>query len=244
VAFNKESNGFIFIFLTVMVLVVATSLSFVSEALKPIITKNEEIDKKTQILKSVIIVPEAEEKTKFTKDFVESTYQTGITEMVVDYQGNVKEGVNAFKLDFKKELKKPEAERSYPVYKYTEGAEAYYIISLEGLGLWDRIWGYMAVNKDLNTIKGATFDHKGETPGLGARITEYGFRSQFQKEKLFSDNEYNFSILKGEANEAAVTDAYKVDGLSGATITSTGVNDMLEKCVKLYQPFFDLTKQN
>ncbi len=242
-SFNKESNGYIFTFLVGMVLVVATLLSFITSALSPIIDQNVELDKKTQILQSVIIVTEEAEDTTFTKDFVESTYGGNITEMVVNSEGETI-GDNAFELDFKKELKKDLADRNYPVYEYEKDGKVNYIIPLEGLGLWDRIYGYLALEDDFNTIRGASFGHVGETPGLGARLTEYWFRSQFQGKKLYGDDgSFALDVLKGEGN-AGVDEkgGYKVDGMSGATITSDGTEDMLAKCVDLYQPFFNTVK--
>lgn len=254
--FNKDSNGYIVVFLVVMVLVVAVSLSFVNSALKPTITRNQVVDVKSQILKSVIDVPEGQTASDIlTESFVLQEYDSKIEELLVDYQGAsidpATSDMTPFEIakpeNFKKELKKPVEERRYPVFKYSaESGDTYYIFPLSGLGLWDMIWGYMAVGSDYNTIKGAAFDHKGETPGLGARITEPWYGNQFNGKKLFSTDEYEYKLymMKGENNAVVDTDDYAVDGLSGATLTANGLASMLEVGAENYKPFFTNKRNN
>lgn len=234
---NRDSNGYIVVFLLVMVFVVAVSLSLMNSVLKPTIDRNVMVDKKTQILKSVITDP----SVVYTDEYVLSTYKDHIKEFIINNKGEIRpsEGDEAFDIDLAKMLKEPEADRKYPVFKYTDDNGSYYIFPLSGLGLWDKIWGYVSVEPDFNTIRGTAFDHKGETPGLGARITEDWFRNQFHGDKFYDDKgDYALTILKGN-NPEAETSPYKVDGVSGATLTSNGVNNMLKNCIALYKPFFD-----
>ena len=236
---DKDSNGYIVIFLVVMVLVVAVSLSFVNSGLKPTIKLNEMVDKKTQILKSVVDVPAEGDVAKF----VLGTYKEHIEEKVLNSKGEIIESdESAFDIQFEKEVKLPEEERHYPLYIYNGDEGTYYIIPLTGLGLWDKIWGYLAIKQDFETIRGAAFDHKGETPGLGARITEDWFREQFNGKELFDESgDYDFKVLKGSGNPQVATDPHVVDGISGATLTCQGVNAMLARCVEFYEPFFEKT---
>lgn len=242
--FNRDSTSYILIFVAIMVGVVAISLAFVSSALQPTIKDNEVLDKKIQILSSVITDQE------FTKDFVNAQYEGNIEEMLVDKDGN-KIAVDAdnkpfdIALNFNKEIRKPEEERRYPVFKYSGDNGEYYILPLEGQGLWDRIWGYVSVESDFNTIYGSSFGHKGETPGLGALITEMWFQKQFNGKKAFDvDGVYQLEVLKGQGNELAKTSAYDVDGISGATITAQGVDAMLEKGFNMYKPYFEKVSEN
>lgn len=242
-SFNKESNGFIITFVVIMVVLVSLSLSLISSGLKPLKDKNEIVDKKIKILKSVINVDEKEEKKLFTSEFVLQEYENKIEEVVVDYLGNVKEGLSAFEIDFKKETRKPQEERSYPVFIYQSGGEKHYIIPLIGMGLWDEISGYLSLKEDFNTIQGTAFDHKAETPGLGAKIADHWFRQQFQDKQLYDEqNNYALRILKGEGHKEVKTNKHVVDGMSGATLTAQGTDVMIEKSVKLYSPFFEKVK--
>lgn len=227
-----------------MVGVVAISLAFISSALQPTIKENEVLDKKIQILSSVIFDKE------FTKEFVDSQYENNVEELLVDKDGKplaIDANNQPFDvaLNFNKEIRKPVEERRYPVFKYTGSEGTYYILPLEGQGLWDRIWGYVSVEGDFNTIYGSSFGHAAETPGLGALITEMWFQQQFKgKEAYDVDGEYSLEILKGQGNDAAKTSQYKVDGISGATITSQGVNVMLAKGFDMYKPFFETQSEN
>lgn len=251
--FNRDSNGYILVFLLAMVFVVAVSLSFVNSALDPTIKQNQIVDTKTQILKSVVQVPEGKSPSDvFTQEFVLNEYDNKIEEIMVNHLGEPidlstsEETPFQVAQSFKKELKKPEDQRRYPVFLYSaQDGGTYSILPLSGLGLWDAIWGYLAVGKDFNTIKGAAFDHKAETPGLGARITEQWYGEQFEGKKLFDgDYEYNLMMKKGENNPEVDTDPYVVDGLSGATLTAQGLATMIENGALNYKPYFNKSRNN
>ena len=122
----------------------------------------------------------------------------------------------------KNEQKKPLEEQSLPVFRAEpDDGEKVIIIPVEGKGLWGPIYGYVSLKSDMNTIYGTNFDHKGETPGLGAEINTTAFESQFHGKKLFdNDNFISVQVLKGGAPE---NDIHGVDAISGGTITSKGL---------------------
>ena len=110
-------------------------------------------------------------------------------------------------------------------------------------GLWDWISGYIALESDLNTVKGIAFDHKQETPGLGARITTSEVQERYKGKEIFDGSELvSVSMVKGEGNPGL--SSHQVDGMSGATITGKGVNQMLEHYLECYTSYFEKIKSN
>ncbi len=122
--------------------------------------------------------------------------------------------------------------------------DSLYIVPLQGKGLWGPIWGYLALGKDFNTVSGATFGHKGETPGLGAEIAEDAFQQQFTGKSLFDTlgNFTSITVQKGGADKYAGGAEHAVDAISGGTMTSNGVTAMLSDCLEYYRPFFQNMK--
>lgn len=231
------TNRYIFIYSTVMVIVVAAILSTTATILKPLQEENEEIAKIQSILKSIHI--------ESPRDSAKILYQKMvIDEKVVDSEGNVIEGEEAFDVDMKKEVKKDVDKRKLPLYitKKDNGNVAY-IVPLHGKGLWGPVWGYIAFGDDMKTILGATFDHKAETPGLGAEINKDPFSDQFLGKTIFDDsgNFTSIKVIKGGAKEG---DLHGVDAISGGTITSDGVTDMLYDCLIGYKTYFENVKNS
>jgi len=152
------------------------------------------------------------------------------------------------KLSIFKEYKKPAAERTLPVYvvgkKDNPSEVESFVLPTYGNGLWDNIWAYVAIDGDAETIEGIVFDHKGETPGLGARITDAEIQERFVGKKLaYEASSINApDFQKGEGNNFD-NEPQKVDGMSGATITGTGVNAMLDAYMTLYQPYLVTKKK-
>jgi len=234
---NKtNTNGYTFMFAIIMVVVVASVLAFTATSLQPIQNENVRQEKMQNILATVGIETERSE--------AEGLYNKYITETIaLKEDGSVDDKADAFTVDLARELKKPENEQIYPLYiADIEGAK-YYIIPLRGKGLWDAIWGYIALKDDINTIKGAVFDHKGETPGLGAEITQVWFRERFADEKIYdgSGNLIGVSVVKGNVGPSNKDDN-KVDAISGATITGDGVSDMISERLQHYLPYFKKQK--
>ncbi|MFK7900963.1 MAG: NADH:ubiquinone reductase (Na(+)-transporting) subunit C [Cyclobacteriaceae bacterium] len=238
----RQSNGYIIGFSAVLTIVLGGLLALAATKLKEPQRIQQELDTKKKILGAVMNIPEGVDVLDF--------YDKNIESMVVDTKGNLLEGVNAEDINVRKEYKKTNAsDKRLPVFKFKsqvhEGQVEAYILPIYGNGLWDEIWGYIALADDFNSLKGAIFDHKAETPGLGARITDAEIQNRF-KGKRISDADGNLvcvRMLKGEGNEVNATDYNVVDGLSGATMTSNGVNAMLESYVKLYSPFLQKEKQ-
>jgi len=219
-----------------MVIVVAAILSVAAMTLQPYQKKNIEINNKQNILTSVNIESSAKD--------AEALYEEYILEgFVINSQGELKEEVDASKVDMKKELAKPLEERNLPVFISSLNDSKQYIIPVYGKGLWGPIWGYVALDNDLSTIYGANFSHKGETPGLGAEIDTKDFQSKFFGKQIFNENGLfvSVSILKG--GTANPDSKYEIDGISGGTITSVGVDEMLKDCLSSYEPYFKSIKQ-
>jgi len=232
------SNTYIFIFSTVMVMLVATLLSFVAEQLKPFQEKNVEIEKKLDILRSVGIARDLDD-VKDKDNYVEEAYEQNITRsFVIDAEGELKEDVEAFRVNLKAELAKSPEERSLPVFVYLEedGTEIF-ILPLQGKGLWGPIWGYISLQDDVSTIYGAIFAHAKETPGLGAEINTEWYQAQYLGKKIFDDAGLFTSVrvVKGGADPS---DPHAVDAISGGTITSVALQEMMLECLGNYETFF------
>ena len=230
---NTDSNRFTFGFSVVMVLVVAVSLSWVAMVLKPYQKENKNRAKKQSILSSIGIDSSPEE--------VDEIFAKYVRQLVLDEQGKEKHGEKAFEIDLATELKKKPSLQRFPLYiAQKEDGRTYYIVPLRGFGLWDAIWGYIAIEEDLQTVYGASFDHKSETPGLGAEISTPAFSKQFQGKKIKSDDGKMFLrlIKGGVASIPASQRNYGVDAVSGGTITSDGVSNMIkERLERIYSVF-------
>jgi Na+-transporting NADH:ubiquinone oxidoreductase subunit C len=232
---KQFSNTYIFIFSTVMVTIVAILLSFVAEELRPVQNRNLEVEKKTDILKSVSKAEKIDE-VKNRDLYIEEEYSKYITGgYVINPAGERKEGIDAFNVNLKVELAKPLEEMNLPVFIFTDDDSTHkYIIPMRGRGLWGPIWGYVSFYDDFNTIYGAVFDHSKETPGLGAEINQPFFQAQFVNKKILDENGNLISvkIVKGGARP---NDIHAVDAISGGTITSTAVQEMMKQCLGNYE---------
>lgn len=234
------SNFYIFMFASVMVILVAALLSFVSEELRPLQERNVELEKKTDILSSVGMtegIKEADDKGKFIEDNFADYIQKSI---VVNSRGEVIEGRDAFEITKKlqEEIDKPVDERGLPIFMFeSEKKGTKYIIPVRGKGLWGPIWGYVALDDDFKTISGAVYDHAKETPGLGAEINTDWFEGEFAGKTIFDDqgNFTSITVVKGGADPS---NTHAVDAISGGTITSKGLEKMLYDCFKPYVSYF------
>ena len=224
---NRDSNSYTFIYASALVVIVAALLSIAAIGLKPAQSKNVRVAKKTDILKSVGIPSTAADAEAKYKQYIKKTY-------IVNAAGDEVDG-EAFDVDLKVELTKAVSDRLLPIYEcLLDDGSKKYILPVRGKGLWGPIWGYIAVNEDKQTIYGATFGHKGETPGLGAEIEKEFFQVQFKGKKILKDGKVKFTVAKGGA---APGDDYAVDAISGGTITSKGVQAMLLECLDAYSAF-------
>lgn len=246
----QQSNAYIITFSVILTVVLGLLLSGTSQVLAPIQKKAVELDTKKQILGAVL---ESSQLRAMKPNEILDFYENRISSKVVDINGNVLEkdadgnAIIAENVNVAKNYKMAPEKRQYPIFIFhkegnPDAVEAY-IVQVYGAGLWDEIWGFLALDTDLNTIAGVTFGHKGETPGLGARITEGAVQNRFQGKQIFdaSGNFQSVAMQKGEGKDYS-DDLHKVDGLSGATITANGVNAMLTNYLQSYKAYFDKMK--
>jgi len=218
-----NSNKYTYIFAVVMVVLVAALLSIAATSLKPFQDKNVELEKKSDILRSIGV-----EGTD-----VDALFAQYITEQLVIQNGTVVESeITAFDIDMASAVSLAVEQRQVPLYKAKVEGNTYYVLPLRGKGLWGPIWGYVALEGDGNTILGATFGHKTETPGLGAEIATPIFQDQFPGKKLFTTAYEGIEVRKGDA-----AGEQQVDGISGGTITSVGVQSMISDCLQPYKAY-------
>jgi Na+-transporting NADH:ubiquinone oxidoreductase subunit C len=235
-AVNKDSNGYTFLFAIVLVIIVGAGLAAVATGLKPLQEKNVEVKKKMDILGALKI----ESSRKDAAEIYDGYMVVGEC-IVLSYDGEVKEGEVAFDVDIKAQYKDQnltEATRDYPLYVANVDGEKKYVIPIVGSGLWGPIWGYIAIDEDKETIYGATFDHKTETPGLGAEIKQSFYYNQYSGEKI--SNGGVFSPIKS-MKDGSGTEPGKVDGITGGTITSKGVEEMVNRTLAVYVEYFNKT---
>lgn len=246
----QQSNGYILRFTVILTVVLGGLLAGVTMVLRPTQQKSIELDTKKQILGAVTDL--SGKKGQEILDF----YNSAISSIVVDVNGNAidknekGEDMIAEKVNIAKNYKKDPESRQFPVFIFhavgDESDVQAYILPVYGVGLWGPIWGYVALDTDLNTVKGIAMDHETETPGLGARITSDEVKDRYKGKKLLDQNGDLVSIvmLKGENNPAEALDDHTIDGLSGATLTGVGVNDMIKNYMGYYQAYFNQLKQN
>lgn len=233
-----HSNQYTLIYAAVLSIITAVILAVTAEGLKPAQEANVALDTKSNILKAVRL--DYSERGK-----IENAYDDNIEEMVLNASGEILDGVDAKAVQLKNEINKAPAERKLPLYVYGgDGGKKYYIVPVRGVGLWGPIWGYVSLEDDFNTVYGAYFDHKGETPGLGAEIAEKPFQEQFQGKKIMSDGEFVSVNVVKETAKIPYGDEYRVDAISGGTITSNGTDEMLKNCIAPYLTYFDKVKKN
>jgi len=246
------SNRYIFLYASVMVIIVALMLSLAATILQPYQQKNLEIEKMKDILGSAHITAE-------TKDIPATYDKYVIEEIVVDEQGNLlasyakgkfsSGNIRAFDINIKEQLKtlSKTGKAQLPLYVIDKDGMRLYVIPLLGRGLWGPIWGTIALKDDFNSVAGVTFGHKSETPGLGAEISTQEFHKQFDNKKIFNENNEFVSVklVKGGVkNNPAISEIHGVDGISGGTITSDGTSEMIESNLKNYLPYFKKIKND
>ncbi|MBP1839071.1 Na(+)-translocating NADH-quinone reductase subunit C [Formosa algae] len=247
---RTDKNSYTIIFAIVMVFVVGALLAFTASSLKPRIAENQRIEKQQNILYAMGVNDNTEGSAVFvsTED-APDLFEKYITKQIVIENGTAKENDQAYLMDIKKEkaaASSDPSKRRLPLFVGEKDGESFYVIPVYGKGLWDAIWGYVSVNKDM-VVQGAYFDHKGETPGLGANIKERFFMDDFIGEHLLDDagNFKGITVSKSNAdpkNEDKTDN--EVDAIAGATITGDGVTAMLKSDLKLYKPYFDNLKNN
>jgi Na+-transporting NADH:ubiquinone oxidoreductase subunit C len=231
---DTNGNKYTFIYASAMVIIVAAILSVTALKLKPLQQKNINTEKKQNILSSVGIESTAVDAESIFAERIVQSY-------IVNASGEQIEGT-AFDIDLKRERAKPLADRLLPVYECKTDEGTKYILPMYGAGLWGPIWGYVAINDDMNTLYGAVFAHAGETPGLGAEISTKPFQEPFKGKTIYDSSGKLVSIIVAKAGESAPAE-HKVDGISGGTITGKGLQTMLLNDFTSYEAFFNKKKQ-
>jgi Na+-transporting NADH:ubiquinone oxidoreductase subunit C len=225
---NTNSNIYTIIYSSVMVILVAVLLAFTSQSLHSYQQKNADNDKRQQILRSINVT--------VTPNEAEAKYQELIKEAFLVNDNGEKVDGDAFAAD----VVKSATDHKYPVFVANIGGQNKYVIALHGTGLWGPLWGYISVEKDGNTIFGADFSHQGETPGLGAEIAKPEFSKEFIGKKLFVEGTFK-SVAVVKHGKSVEGQDY-VDGISGGTLTSNGVNRMLFDSLSGYVKFLTSLK--
>lgn len=226
---DRDSNAYTIIYASVMVVLVAVVLAFTSQSLRSIQQQNEMNDKRQQILRSINVIASSSEAEAKYNELIKDAF-------LVNENGEKIEG-DAFGVD----VVKAAAEHQYPVYVASVDGKTKYIMALHGAGLWNILWGYLSVDEDGNTIFGADFSHAGETPGLGAEISKSEFSREFIGKHLFMNGEFKSVAIVKPGKSVAGQDY--VDGISGGTITSQGVDRMLFNSLDGYVKFLTSQKQ-
>ena len=232
-----------------MTLLLGGLLSMISVSLKPLQDEQLELDAKKKILSAVMDIS----KIHADQETIIALYQSHVQSFLINSKGEIQtknaagEPLMAERISIQKNHKTPPEKRYFPVFLYKEEANSpsadVYIFPMFGAGLWDWISGYIALNNDLATIRGVVFDHKSETPGLGARITTAEVKNRYKNKKIFDKNSVlqSVNMIKGEKGEPL--DPHHVDGLSGATMTGRGVNTMLKEYLEYYLPYIQLEQK-
>lgn len=230
---KTNSNSYTIIYSAVIVVIVAFLLAFVFQALKPMQDANVALDKKKQILNSLNI-------RDLSNEEADAKYkEVVIADEVIDEKGKVVEAgtQGGEKAGFKLESKDYKAGK-LALYICKVNGSRKYVIPVYGMGLWGPISGYIALNEDKTTVYGAYFNHESETAGLGAEIKDnVAWQEKFQGKKVFTSGDDKTIALGVEKN---VTDpAIQVDAVTGATLTSNGVRDMLHEALGKYLTFLN-----
>jgi Na+-transporting NADH:ubiquinone oxidoreductase subunit C len=242
-AIDKNSNSYTFFFSILLVVIVGVSLSFASLTLKPRQVENSIQKEMMSILNTVGVKSERSN----VSDLFYSNIKERITlnhkgEVISQRSGKIdpKDSEDPFNVDVQKEYRSSQLSieaKQFPMYLAEVNGTKIAIIPMVGKGLWGPIWGYVALEEDFNTVYGAVFAHKSETPGLGAEISEGFFQDPFKGKKLYdeSGNLVSINVKKGGADE---TDAHAVDAITGGTITSNGVSEMMKRTFSIYSNYF------
>ncbi len=245
---NLENNGYTVLFATGMVIIVGALLAFVSSSLSEKIAENKRIEKQQNILYAMGINNNDETSVEFvSKDIVGAEFSKYITKQLVITGTEAVEDNSAYLIDIKKEAteaKNPNYNRRLPLFIGEKDGVTLYIVPVRGKGLWDAIWGYIALDSQM-VVQGVYFDHQGETPGLGANIKERFFMDDFKGEHILDGDTFKgIAAVKGNADPKNLNKIdFEVDAIAGATITGTGLSVMLKKDLAMYVPYLKTLKQ-
>ncbi|PKA99289.1 Na+-transporting NADH:ubiquinone oxidoreductase subunit C [Flavobacteriaceae bacterium MAR_2009_75] len=241
-AINTDKNVYTVVFAAIMVVVVGSLLAFMASGLKDRIQENERFEKQQNILYAMGVNENQDEGSVafIPTDKVEEQFSKYIKEQIVIKGDEVVQNDEAYLIDMKRQLalyskgETPEL----PLFIGEKDGKKSYIIPMYGKGLWDAIWGFISLDESM-TVQGVYFDHKGETPGLGANIKQRYFMDDFKGETILAGTRYaGINVAKGNNDPLNETkDDNEVDALAGATITGNGVSAMIKESVNLYKDY-------
>jgi len=243
-AINTEKNSYTVIFSTVMVIVVGTILAFLASSLSDKIKENERLEKQQNILYAMgINQNEGEGNVSFIPtDQVAGEFSKYIKEQLIIEGDKITKDDQAYLIDLKKQATaaKNGETRKLPLFVGDKGGSKFYIIPMRGKGLWDAIWGFVALD-DRMVVQGVYFDHAAETPGLGANIKQRYFMDDFSGESILAGTKYaGIAVAKGNNDPLnQIKDDNEVDALAGATITGNGVSAMISESVNMYKDYLE-----
>ena len=247
-AINTDKNSYTILFATGMVIIVGALLAFVSSNFKEKIIENKRIEKQQNILYAMGVNENDETSVEFvSKNIVGQEFSKYIVKQYVVTGTEAVEDANAYLIDIKKEeakAKDSNYKRRLPLFIGEKDNATFYIVPVRGKGLWDAIWGYVSLDKDL-VVEGVFFDHAGETPGLGSNIKERFFMDDFKGEHILDGETFKgIDVAKGNSDPKNndKTDN-EVDAISGSTITGDGLAAMLKKDLKMYLPYLKTLNQ-
>lgn len=248
-AVNTDKNVYTVLFAAGMVVVVGSILAYAASGLKPLIEENERFEKQQNILYAMgVNENEDEGSVAFVPtDRVEAAFSEYIKEQIVIEGDQISEDQEAYLIDMKKQLAAAKSGQTpkLPVMIGEKDGKTFYVIPMYGKGLWDAIWGHIALDENM-VVQGVYFDHKGETPGLGANIKARYFMDDFTGESILAGTRYRgIEVAKGN-NDPLNQDKEdnQVDALAGATITGNGVSAMISETVRLYEPYLKTLRTN
>jgi len=244
-AINKDSNTYTISFAIILVIIVGGLLAAIANGLKPIQDENLVNEKKQNILNCL------PGNKSITRDEAGSVFANFVKQRVIlNYNGEIKENTlldnstelnnkdsrDAFSIDLLKEYKtiKDEKSRNYPLFICVVEGKTYYVAPVMGKGLWAAVWGFIAIDESGNSISGTVFDHKSETPGLGAEISQDFFEDQFIGKLISNEETYKYVEVNKPGNPL---NDYQVDGISGGTFTSVGVEEMMSRTLVVYHKY-------
>ena len=245
---RTDSNGYTMMFAVIMVFVVGSLLAFLASSLKPAIKENERIEKQQNILYAMGVNENDASNANFVSTKVAGAeFKKYIKKQLVLEGNKVSESQDAYLIDVKKQQAnaKDGKVRKLPLFVGEKEGKTFYVAPIRGKGLWDAIWGYVSMDENM-VVQGAYFDHKGETPGLGANIKQRYFMDDFIGEHLMTEAGVFKGITVKKGNNDAVNEDktdYEVDAIAGATITGDGVSAMIKKDLSLYVPYFKSLKK-
>ena len=243
---NRNSNSYTIIFAVILVVVVGSALAFTAISLKDLQVKNQLDAKMVSILSSVGVDANRQNANELFYEYIKERMVINADgEVITTETGKIdpKNPADPFNVNVQAEYRDKELaeeDRNYPLYKAEIDGETVLIIPVVGKGLWGPIWGYISLKDDYNTVYGAVFNHKGETPGLGAEIAQAPFQNPFEGKTIYEDGDLvSITVRKGGALPG---NPHQVDAITGGTITSNGVTEMLMRTLTIYDRYFEHAK--